>query len=88
MKSIACITLGLAAALALAVPVNLAAQVGFDVFSFASQIEVGGYVVATAHQVNLGRQHILQALLLAHDLLRLLWVRPQTWVSRLLLDFG
>jgi hypothetical protein len=67
--------------------VNLTPQVGFDVFPFTAQIEVSGYVVAAPYQVNLGRQHIFQALLLPHDLLRLLWIRPKTWVSRLLVDF-
>ena len=43
-------------------PVNLAPQVGFNVFPFAAQVEIGGDVVAAAHQVSLGRQHIFQAL--------------------------
>jgi hypothetical protein len=68
--------------------INLAPQVGFDIFPFAAQIEVGGYIVAASHQINLGRQHIFQAFFLTHDLLRLLWIRPKSRVSRLLLDFG
>ena len=69
-------------------PVNLAAEVGLNIFPFAAQIEISGNVVTPPHQVGLGRQHIFQALFLPHDLLRLLRVRPESWVCRLLFYFA
>jgi len=55
---------------------NLALEFGVDVFSLKRQIEIGGNVIAAASQVGIGREHVLQALLLAHDLLRFLRIRP------------
>ena len=40
------------------------------------------------HVVSVGRQHVLKAFLLAHDLLGTLRIRPQIWVGSLLFDFG
>ena len=37
---------------------------------------------------SLGREHILQALLLAHHLLGFLGIRPEIRVGGLFLDFG
>jgi hypothetical protein len=68
--------------------VNLAPQVGFNVLAFVAQVEIGGYVLAPAHQISLGSQHIFQALFLTHHLLRLLRIRPEIRVSSLLLNFG
>ena len=68
--------------------VNLAPQVGFNVLAFAAQIEIGGDIVAPAHQFCLGGEHILQALFLAHDLLGFLRIRPKIGVSSLLVNFG
>ena len=68
--------------------INLAVQVGVDVLAFAPQVEIGGNIFAPAHQIGLGRQHILQTFLLAHHLLGFLWIRPKARVGSLLFDFG
>ena len=72
----------------LAERVDFALQVGVDVLAFFREIEVSGDVVAAARQVGVGREHVLQPLLFAHDLLRALGIRPQIRVGGLLFNFG
>ncbi len=52
------------------------------------QIKIGGDVAGAARQIALQRQQALQALALAHHLLRFFRIRPQTGIRRLLLYFG
>jgi len=68
--------------------VNFAAEIGVDAFAFASQVEVGGNVVAVTDEVCLVGQHIFQALLLAHDRLGFLWIRPEIRIGGLLFYLG
>ena len=63
-------------------------QIGVDALAFFGQVEVGGNILATAHQVGVGCEHVLQPLFFAHDLLRSLRIRPQVRVGGLLFDFG
>src|SRR5271165_4510212 len=67
---------------------DFALQVGVDALAFFGEIEVGGNVFAAARQVGVVGEHVFQALLLAHHLLRALRIRPQIRVGRLLLNFG
>jgi hypothetical protein len=67
---------------------DFALQVGVDVLAFFGQIEIRGNVFAAACQVGVVGEHVLQALFLAHDLLRALRIRPQVGVSGLLFNFG
>ncbi len=52
--------------------IDFALQVGVNVLAFLGEVEIGGDVVAAARQISVGREHVLQALLLAHHLLRTL----------------
>ncbi len=72
----------------LAQRVDFAAQVGVDAFSFAGQIKVRGNIVAVADEAGFIGQHIFQALLLAHDRLGFLRIRPEIGVGGLLLNFA
>ena len=67
---------------------DFALQVRVDILAFFGEVEVGGDVVAAARQVGVGREHMLQPLLLAHDLLGSLRIRPQIRVGGLLFNFG
>ena len=49
--------------------IDLAPQVGGDVFAFMRQVEVGGDVAGAARQLVVRRQRALKTLLLAHHLL-------------------
>jgi hypothetical protein len=67
---------------------DFALQVAIDVFAFFCQIEVGGNVIGAAGEIGVGGEHVLEALLLAHHLLRTQGVRPQIRFGSLLFDFG
>src|SRR5205085_2826668 len=49
---------------------------------------IGRDVIAVANEVRLVGQHVFQALLFAHDLLRFLGVGPEIGIGGLLLDLG
>jgi hypothetical protein len=68
--------------------INLAPQVRFDTLAFAREIEVCGDVLRAAEKVSLGRQRVFEALLLTHDLLGSLWIRPEVRVGGLLINFS
>ena len=68
--------------------IHLAADVAFDILAFARQIEVCGDVLRAAEKVTLGREHVFEALLLAHDLLGPSWIRPEVRVGGLLFNFS
>jgi hypothetical protein len=63
-------------------------QIGIDILTLFGEIQIGMNVVAAAAQVGVGSQHMFQALLLAHDLLRALRIGPQVRIRRLLFNFG
>ena len=67
---------------------QVALQIGPDVLTFTCQIKIGGNVVGPPRQVAFQRQHALQALPFAHDLLRFFRIRPQIGIRRLLFYFG
>jgi hypothetical protein len=67
---------------------DLALQVGIHVFTFFGKIEVSVDIARAARQIGVGGEYVLQALLLAHDLLRALGIRPQVRVGCLLFNFG
>ena len=68
--------------------IDFAAEIGFHIFAFFREIEVGRDVLGAANEVCLGREHVFQALFLAHDLLRFLRVRPQVRVGGLFIYFN
>ena len=68
--------------------VDVAAQLGVNIFAFLRQFEVGGNVIAAAAQIGVCCQQMLQTLLFAHHLLRSLRIRPQIRVGGLLFNFG
>ena len=72
----------------LAQSIDLTAQVGVDVFTFAPQIKICRDIVPATRQIGIGGERMLQALLLAHHLLGFLRIRPQVRVGGLLLNFG
>ena len=68
--------------------VDLATKLSGNAFPFMGQLEIGGNIFAPPDEVSLGGQHVLQTLLLAHDLLGLLGIRPEIRIDSLLFDFS
>jgi hypothetical protein len=67
--------------------IHFAAKIGFHVLAFACKVEVGGNVLGAPHEVSFSSEHVFQALLFPHDLLRFLRIRPQIRVGGLLVYF-
>jgi hypothetical protein len=67
--------------------IDLAAQVGLDVFAFFCEVEIGRNVFRAAQEVGLVGEHAFETLLLAHDLLRALRIRPQVGIGSVLIYF-
>ena len=63
-------------------------QIGINILAYFGEVQVCMNVIAAAAQVSIGSQHVLQSLLLAHDLLRALRIGPQVRIRRLLVNFG
>ena len=71
----------------LAEGIDFAAEVGSDVFAFATEIKIGLDIFGALSKVGCGGENAFEPFLLPHNLLGAGRVRPQVGVGGLLFDF-